>query len=46
LARAYELKSVADYGMDSEISISADDAKEACDTADRFIATVHGRLAR
>jgi uncharacterized protein (UPF0332 family) len=45
LVRAYELKSIADYGVDPGVHISADDAKEACDIASRFIASVAARLA-
>jgi uncharacterized protein (UPF0332 family) len=45
LARAYELKSIADYGVDPDIQVSSDDAKAACDIAARFIATVTERLA-
>jgi uncharacterized protein (UPF0332 family) len=45
LARAYELKSIADYGIDSGVYISVDDAKEACDLASRFVSEVTERLA-
>jgi uncharacterized protein (UPF0332 family) len=37
LAKAYELKSVADYGMDSAAKITNDDATAAIETADRFV---------
>jgi uncharacterized protein (UPF0332 family) len=45
LARAYELKSVADYGVDPGVDISVDDAKEAYEVASRLVAEVAGRLA-
>ena len=37
LAQAYELKSVADYGIGPIAKISSDDAKAAIETAGRFI---------
>lgn len=37
LAQAYELKSVADYGVGPIAKISSDDAKAAIETAERFI---------
>ncbi len=37
LARAYELKSIADYAVDPEVDVSVDDAKEAYDIASRFV---------
>jgi uncharacterized protein (UPF0332 family) len=45
LARSYELKSIADYGVDPRVDISVTDAKDAHDTASRFLAVVAGRLA-
>ena len=45
LARAYELKSIADYGVDPAIYISVDEAKQAYDLAGRFVANVAERLA-
>jgi hypothetical protein len=46
LARAYELKSIAEYGVDPEIVISADDAKAALDIATRFVANVAAKLSQ
>jgi uncharacterized protein (UPF0332 family) len=45
LARAYELKSIADHGVDRGIDISVDDAKEAYDLACRFVANLAESLA-
>ena len=45
LARAYELKSIADYGVDPEIHVSVEDAGTARDIARRFILDVTMRLA-
>jgi uncharacterized protein (UPF0332 family) len=45
LARAYELKSVADYGVDPGVDISVDDAKETYQTARRLVAEIASRLA-
>ncbi len=45
LARAYELKSIADYGVDPGIDISVNDAREAYNIATRFVASVAERLA-
>lgn len=45
LARAYELKSIADYGIDPDVDISSDDGKAAYDIASRFVADVAQRLA-
>jgi uncharacterized protein (UPF0332 family) len=44
LARAYELKSIADYGIDPDIHVSVDDANAAYDIANRFVGTVTDRL--
>jgi uncharacterized protein (UPF0332 family) len=40
LAQAYNLKSIADYGVDSEITVTLDEAQEAIDMAERFLAEV------
>jgi uncharacterized protein (UPF0332 family) len=45
LAEAYELKSIADYGTNPATGVSADDAKAAIDTADRFIESIAKFLA-
>ena len=45
LARAYELKSIADYGVDPDIQVSPNDARAAHDIASRFIATIAEILA-
>jgi uncharacterized protein (UPF0332 family) len=44
LARAYELKSIADYGIDPDVQVSRDDAKAAYDVASRFVSNVAERL--
>lgn len=45
LAEAYELKSIADYGTNPTTGVSAEDAKAAIDTADRFIESIAKLLA-
>ena len=40
MARAYELKSIADYGVDPGIDIPGDEAKQAYDIGVRFVAYV------
>jgi uncharacterized protein (UPF0332 family) len=37
LAEAYELKSIADYSANPAAGVSADDARAAIDTAERFV---------
>jgi uncharacterized protein (UPF0332 family) len=44
LARAYELKSIADYGIDPDIHVSVDDANAVYDIANRLVGTVTDRL--
>jgi hypothetical protein len=46
LARAYELKSIADYGVDPDVDVSPADAKAAHDIASQFIASVAARLSQ
>ncbi len=45
LAEAYELKSIADYGSNPATGVSAEDAKAAIDTADRFVEAIAELLA-
>ena len=45
LARAYELKSLADYGTGAEASISAGTAEAAVQTATRFVDCIARLLA-
>jgi uncharacterized protein (UPF0332 family) len=45
LARSYELKSIADYGVDPGVDISLTDAKDAHNTASQFLAEITERLA-
>ena len=40
LAQGYELKSLADYGVDPDLHVSVDDAKTAIDTAGRLLRCV------
>ena len=44
LGRAYELKSLADYGTGSEASISLATAKAAIETANRFVDCIAGLI--
>lgn len=37
LAQAYNLKSIADYGVDREVTVTLDEATEAIDMAERFV---------
>ena len=45
LARAYELKSIADYGIDPDVHVSLNDAKDAYGIASRFVAAVADKLS-
>jgi uncharacterized protein (UPF0332 family) len=46
LAKAYELKSIADYGVGPTTSITAVDAAAAIETADRFISCIAELIER
>ncbi len=44
LGKAYELKSIADYGISPNIRVSLGDAENAIETAARFIECIAGLL--
>ena len=46
LGKAYELKTIADYEVDSSVTVSAEDAMAAIDTAVRFVECIAGLLER
>jgi uncharacterized protein (UPF0332 family) len=46
LAQAYELKSIADYGVGPIARISVDDAKAVIETAERFIERIAELLSQ
>lgn len=45
LTDGYDLKSVADYGLGEDAADSADDARGAIDTAERFVDSIAALLA-
>ena len=45
LTDGYDLKSVADYAIGPDAVVSADDAKQAIETADRFVDSVGAMLS-
>lgn len=45
LAQAYDIKSIADYGVGSDSDVPLDRAAEATDTAERFVSVVADLLA-
>lgn len=44
LGDAYELKSIADYGIDPSLTVSTEEAKEALAAAQQFVACISGLL--
>jgi uncharacterized protein (UPF0332 family) len=44
LAQGYELKSLADYGVDPDVCVSVDDAKAAIEAAGRFLKCIEELL--
>ncbi len=45
LTDGYDLKSVADYGIGPEAVVSADDARQAIETANRFVDCISATLS-
>jgi uncharacterized protein (UPF0332 family) len=44
LARAYELRSIADYGVDPETTVSPNEAQEAIELAEKFVEAIASQL--
>jgi len=45
LTDGYDLKSVADYGIGPDAVVSADDANQAIETANRFVDCIQAMLS-